>query len=59
MILCQMVQQIPCVDDFIKIKGQKGKVIQITEIDNKTYIYVQLEKKTKPKLPLPNWKRKR
>ncbi|WP_274310294.1 hypothetical protein [Solibacillus daqui] len=44
-VLSQCLERIPEVDESIKIKGRKGKVVNVTQIeDNKYYVHVVLEK---------------
>lgn len=44
-VLSQFRNQIPSVDENIKIKGRKGKVLSIKEIEeNKFHVYVAFEK---------------
>nr|WP_304214100.1 hypothetical protein [Fredinandcohnia onubensis] len=42
LLLTQLVQNVPAVEDTIKIKGRKGKVINVTDIDGRN-IHVQIE----------------
>lgn len=46
-LLCQVLERVPYVDDHIKLKGRKGKVLRVEEHENKTDVFVQLEKKVK------------
>lgn len=44
-VLTQALRNIPAVDETIKIKGKKGKVINITEIEgNVIHVHVEFEK---------------
>ena len=44
-VLSQCLSRIPEVDENIKIKGRKGKVVNVSQIEeNKYHIYVELEK---------------
>ncbi|GGA28618.1 hypothetical protein [Psychrobacillus lasiicapitis] len=44
-VLNQALRSIPSVGEEIKIKGRKGKVVNITEIDENTYhVYIEFEK---------------
>ncbi|TQR17896.1 hypothetical protein [Psychrobacillus soli] len=44
-VLNQALRSIPTVDEAIKIKGRKGKVISVMEIDENTYhVYIEFEK---------------
>ncbi|MFS0823396.1 hypothetical protein [Bacillus sp. 1P02SD] len=42
LLLTQLVQTVPSVDDAIKIKGKKGKVSKVIDIDQRN-IHVQVE----------------
>lgn len=42
LLLTQLVQKVPAVEDAIKIKGRKGKVINVTDIDGRN-VHVQVE----------------
>ncbi|THE11733.1 hypothetical protein E1I69_14100 [Bacillus timonensis] len=42
LLLTQLVQTVPSVDDSIKIKGKKGKVSKVIDIDERN-IHVQVE----------------
>lgn len=58
-ILYQFLENIPKMEDMIKLKGRKGKVLQVNEMEqNKYEVIVQLEKKVKKQV-LVNDKRKR
>ncbi|MEH7382195.1 hypothetical protein V7138_17170 [Bacillus sp. JJ1533] len=41
LLLTQLVQNVPSVDEAIKIKGRKGKVTNVTDIDERN-IQVQV-----------------
>ena len=44
-VLTQALRNIPSVDEAIKIKGKKGKVINITEIEgNVIHVHIEFEK---------------
>ena len=44
-VLSQCLQRIPQVNEELKIKGRKGKVIDVIQIeDNKYHVHVILEK---------------
>ncbi|WP_453996557.1 hypothetical protein [Bacillus nitroreducens] len=59
-LLTQLVQNIPAVDDVIKIKGRKGKVINITYNDERNvHVQVELERKVKKKAIDDSKKRRR
>ncbi|WP_264188222.1 hypothetical protein [Mesobacillus subterraneus] len=49
-MLNQLLKRVPEVGEDLKIKGRKGKVASVTEIDEKTYhVQVALEAKVKAK----------
>jgi len=59
-VLTQLLQQVPSVDENIKIKGRKGKVVSVKEIEeNKFQVQVTLEEITKKQLTLLDNKKKR
>ena len=44
-VLSQCLQRVPQVNEDLKIKGRKGKVIDVIQIeDNKYHVHVVLEK---------------
>ncbi|WP_264190770.1 hypothetical protein [Mesobacillus jeotgali] len=48
-MLNQLLKRVPVVGEDLRIKGRKGKVASVTEIDEKTYhVQVTLEAKAKP-----------
>jgi hypothetical protein len=59
-LLCQFLKQAPTVGDAISIKGRKGKVVNVEEVDEK-HIQVQVALKTidKTKLAVDNSKKKK
>ncbi|MBE6185388.1 hypothetical protein [Heyndrickxia ginsengihumi] len=60
LVLTQLVRQIPSVGDDIKIKGRKGKVISVTEMEgNIVRINVAFEKIIKKQSLLLDNKKKR
>lgn len=59
LLLTQLVQNLPSVDDAIKIKGKKGKVSKVTNIDERNvHIHVELERIVK-KNPVVDPKKRR
>ena len=59
-VLSQALNQVPVVDENIKIKGRKGKVVDIIQIeDNKYRVNVALEKINKKPLLIDDKKKKR
>lgn len=51
LVLTQLVKQIPSIDENIKIKGRKGKVLDVVEIkENVVHVFVMLEKAQKKQL---------
>ncbi|MFB6467823.1 hypothetical protein ACE38V_13620 [Cytobacillus sp. Hz8] len=60
-VLSQLLQNIPTVDEKIKIKGRKGKVLSVRETENKQIeVQIEFEKVTKAKTmaALPNKKKR-
>ena len=57
-LLCQLLNHVPSEDDAVKIKGRKGKVISVRNIENLVQVNVVLEKKVKNQ-PLGNDKKKK
>jgi hypothetical protein len=50
-VLSQLLNHIPSVDENIKIKGRKGKVVSVEQMgENKFHVHVLLEEATKKKL---------
>ncbi|MFJ8063948.1 hypothetical protein ACIQYS_04910 [Psychrobacillus sp. NPDC096426] len=44
-VLNQALRRIPAVGEALKIKGRKGKVISVIEMDESTYhVYMEFEK---------------
>lgn len=44
-VLNQALRNLPIVDEEIRIKGRKGKVVSIEEMEgNKYFVYVEFEK---------------
>ena len=59
-VLSQWLVRIPEVGESIKIKGRKGKVVNVIQIeDNKYHVHVALEKIIKKESLLKDDKRKR
>lgn len=59
-VLSQKLESVPAQGDDIKIKGRKGKVIIVTNLDDKkTIVQVVLEKVKKNKLFVDPKKKKR
>ncbi|MEH7237482.1 hypothetical protein [Bacillus sp. JJ1562] len=45
LLLTQLVQIVPSVDEVIKIKGRKGKVSKVNDIDERNiHVYVELDR---------------
>ncbi|WP_010281921.1 hypothetical protein [Bacillus timonensis] len=60
LLLTQLVQNIPAVEEVIKIKGRKGKVTKITDIDEKNvHVQVELDQIVKKKAVDDSKKRRR
>ena len=59
-VLSQCLRRIPEVDENIKIKGRKGKVVNVNQIEsNKYHVHVDLEKIVKKELVLKDNKKKK
>ncbi|KQL53959.1 preprotein translocase subunit SecA [Heyndrickxia shackletonii] len=60
-VLSQLLKNIPVVDDNIKIKGRKGKVLSVRELDdNQIHVQVLFEQVIKSQtLAKDNKKKKR
>jgi hypothetical protein len=49
-VLSQLLNHIPSVDENIKIKGRKGKIVSVEQMgENKFHVHVLLEQATKKK----------
>lgn len=60
LVLSQLVNNVPSVDDDIKIKGRKGKVISVKTVkDNVIHVHVLFDHVIKPKLMAIDNKKKR
>ncbi|PMC36038.1 hypothetical protein CJ195_17485 [Bacillus sp. UMB0899] len=57
-VLCQLLNQVPAESDAVKIKGRKGTVLSIKNLDNLVQVNVALEKKLKNQ-PVGNDKKKK
>ena len=59
-VLSQCLRRIPEVEENIKIKGRKGKVVNVSQIEtNKYHVHVDLEKIVKKELVLKDDKKKK
>jgi len=59
-VLSQLLANVPAVDENIKIKGRKGKVLKVIEIDeNNVQVFVSLEKLNKKQQTLVDNKKKK
>ena len=59
-VLSQCLERIPEVDEDLKIKGRKGKVVNVVQIEeNKYHVHVVLEKINKKQTLLIDDKKKR
>jgi hypothetical protein len=59
-VLSQFLANAPSVGEAIKIKGRKGKILQVSEIDDRTVaVMVELDKVKKRSTSSLNSKRKR
>ncbi|MED3913600.1 hypothetical protein [Priestia megaterium] len=60
LLLSQLRENIPSAGDDLKIKGRKGTVVLVNDIDEKNvHVEVALEKVVKKNLALDNAKKKR
>ncbi|MGX4608497.1 hypothetical protein [Priestia megaterium] len=60
LLLSQLRENIPSTGDDLKIKGRKGTVLLVNDIDEKNvHVEVALEKVVKKNLALDNAKKKR
>ena len=59
-VLTQLTKQVPTVNEDIKIKGRKGKVLSVKNIDqNVIHVQVQFEQLTKSKVSIVDNKKKK
>lgn len=59
-VLSQCLERIPEVDENLKIKGRKGKVVNVVQLENNKYqVHVALEKIDKTPLLLKDDKKKK
>ena len=59
-VLSQCLERIPEIDENLKIKGRKGKVVNVVLLeDNKYQVHVALEKIDKKQLVLKDDKKKK
>ncbi len=59
-VLTQLANQVPTVNEDIKIKGRKGKVLSVKNIDqNVIHVQVQFEQLTKSKVSIVDNKKKK
>lgn len=59
-VLSQCLERIPEVDEDLKIKGRKGKVVNVVQIEESKYqVHVVLEKVNKKQALLKDDKKKR
>lgn len=59
-VLSQCLERIPEVDEDLKIKGRKGKVVNVVQIEESKYhVHVVLEKINKKQALLKDDKKKR
>ncbi|WP_299089933.1 hypothetical protein [uncultured Metabacillus sp.] len=60
LLLSQLLRRVPTDGEELKIKGRKGKVVNVTQIDeNKFFVQLQLEIVNKNKLSLEQVKKKK
>lgn len=59
-LLSQLLKRVPAVDEALTIKGRKGKVSSVTNIDEKNiHVQVILETVNKSKVIVDNSKKKK
>ena len=59
-VLSQCLERIPEIDEDLKIKGRKGKVVNVVQIEESKYhVHVVLEKINKKQALLKDDKKKR
>lgn len=59
-VLSQCLQRVPEVNENLKIKGRRGKVVEVIQIEEQKYhVYVELEKKNNKKQLLNDDKKRR
>lgn len=59
-VLTQYVKTVPAVDDDIKIKGRKGKVVRVDQINDRViHVYLLFDPVVKKSLLVDNKKKKR
>ena len=59
-VLCKLSERVPAIDENIKIKGRKGKVENVIEVEeNKYHVQVALEKIINKEPVLKDDKKKR
>jgi len=60
LLLSQLLQRVPDVGEELKIKGRKGKVSSVTNVEeNKFHVQVVIEKVTKAKTAVVDQSKKR
>lgn len=60
LVLVQLLKHVPSVDEIIKIKGRKGKVLSIKKIEeNQVHVNVFFEQVSKNKPILEDTKKKK
>ncbi|MGM7722302.1 hypothetical protein [Metabacillus sp. Hm71] len=60
LLLSQLLRRVPTDGEELKIKGRKGKVVNVTQVDeNKFFVQLQLEIVNKNKLSLEQVKKKK
>lgn len=59
-VLTQYVKTVPSVDEDIKIKGRKGKVVRVDQINDRViHVYLLFDPVVKKSLLVDNKKKKR
>ena len=59
-VLSQCLERVPQIDENLKIKGRKGQVVNVVQIeDNKYHVHITLEKIIKKETILKDDKKKK
>ncbi len=59
-VLTQLLRSIPSVDENIRIKGRKGKVVNVKQLEKDIFhVYVLFEPVVKNQLPAKDTKKKK
>ncbi|MCD7035694.1 hypothetical protein LRR81_15725 [Metabacillus sp. GX 13764] len=59
-LLTQLLKSIPAAGDDVKVKGRKGKVLEVTPVDEKNFqVFVKFESAPKGKSAVEEAKKKK